>query len=359
MLYIIALILICLCFYRPSNKKVEIAMLIFMWFLFAFNTYNADYAAYERIYQRIGWGDFWGTTVSEEGYIGLVYVCNRFLHMSYSDFCVLLATIATVLLFLLTKKMAVNRNIVYALFLCFPYWAMVCQNRTYIGFLLGGLGLYCLFAYREKKGTFLFVLLTLAGGVFHRATWFNLCYICIRKFTTRTIVVITTVFSLLMLLFRTQAVVNILSNFVPMQKINNWLLSGSRRSMVGVMLLVLMRIILVFLEWYMCNHKKGKEIGALVYSDEILKVTILSLAILTFEIYIPEYERVFRLPMYLSYCLFADYSFNKRITFRNVPLIYILFIGFYIVFIIYFFTGFSSWFETCFRAMFEYNSFLN
>lgn len=358
MLYIIALILICLCFYRPSNKKVETAMLIFMWFLFAFNTYNADYAAYERIYQRIGGGDFWGTTVNEEGYIGLVYVCNHFLRMSYSGFCVLLATIATVLLFLLTRKMAVNRNIVYALFLCFPYWAMVCQNRTYIGFLLGGLGLYFLFTYKGKKGVFLFVLLTLMGGVFHRATWFNLCYVCIKKFNVRTIVVITSIFSALMLLLRTPAAINILSHFLSLSKINNWLLSGSRRSMAGVILLVCMRLILVFLEWYMCNQKKEK-IGSLVYGDEILKVTILSLAILVFEIYVREYERVFRLPMYLSYCLFADYNLNKKITFRNVPLIYILFIGFYIAFIIYFFTGFSGWFKTCFRAMFEYNLFLN
>ena len=110
-------------FALPSNKYVTLIMLVYMWFVFAFNTSNGDYLNYVGIYTRIGNGYLWTISNYEVGYVAICKLSSGVLHLSYADFIILIATIST-LLFVIVIKLWTdfqNQNTVISLFIIYTW----------------------------------------------------------------------------------------------------------------------------------------------------------------------------------------------------------------------------------------------
>ena len=76
------------------------------------------------------------------------------------------------------------------------------------------------------------------------------------------------------------------------------------------------------------------------------------------EAFSKDYERLFRLVIFLSYVMFADYTCAKRVSMGKIQLSYIAYYAFVIVFLGYFFYVYGGWIDIAFRPVFESNSLI-
>ena len=376
MLYVTAAILIVLGFIFPKNKVLTVIMLLFMWALLAFNTDNADYQSYKSIYQHIKAGNLWVTTVDEEGFIYLCRFSSAVLKLNYQQFLLFYSTICTILFMVMVKLYTKNSNIVIALFMIYSYWCMVCQVRSYLATILAMIGLYFLFYRNGKLSMLLFFAFVIAGGFFHRTAWFFLPFFIVRITSMKKITIVTTVAFFGFLSLRVPIMARIVGIFLSQQKINNWLLSDGNRSIIGIGLLFFVRGLLIVIELLMvyslANGKKltfkyfdrylrRKSTGKAEFdavAERIFKATVLSLAFVALEAFVRDYERLFRFVMLWSYVMFADFRVHKKVTYERVPVGYIGYPIFFVMFMAYFLYGFVGWIDGALRPAFECNSLL-
>lgn len=376
MLYAAAATLIVLGFVFPKNKLLTVIMLLFMWALLAFNTDNADFQNYINIYNNIRDGNLWGTTVDEEGFIYLCRFCSTVLKYDYHEFLILYSTICTVLFAVMVKLYSVNSNIIIGLFMIYSYWCMICQVRSYLATILALIGLYFLFYYDGKYSMLLFLAFVIAGGFFHRTAWFFLPFFLVRRTSMKTITIVTIAASAGFLSLRVPIVTRIVGIFLSQQKINNWLLDDGERSIIGIAMLFVVRLMLIIIELMMVySLSADKKLSFKLFdkllgkthngkiefdlvAERIFKATVLSFAFVALEAFVRDYERLFRIVMLLSYVMFADFTRHKKFSFERVPVGYLGYYAFFTVFMAYFLYGFVGWIDGALRPAFESNSLL-
>lgn len=381
MLYAAAAILIILGFVFPSNKIVHVVFLIYIWCLFALNTWNADYLNYQSIYLRIGRGDLWGTTVSEEGFVYFCYFFRHYLGFNYPQFLSFVASLCTVLLAIVVNLYSSRPNIVLSLFIFYPYWIMICQYRSYIATLLVLLGLYFLFFdenvenipirrlfvkkqplwKREWFRTFLFVFFVVLGGCFHRIALFFLVFYVVKKISFKSLIVLTLCASAVFYSFHFPAVANIMRIFISGEKINTWLMSDGTRTIKGAIFLIVVRCGTILIEYVLWkSYKRSKTVSKkyLNFVELVLKSTILSISFLSLELFVKDYERLARITLFLSYVLFADFVKQRKVTLQKIPISYLSYYGFYLLHTAYYFYAFGGYLGIAFVPAFERNALL-
>ena len=381
MLYAAAAILIVLGFVFPKNKIVNIAILLYMWVLFAFNTWNADYMNYYWIYERIGTGDLWGTTVSEEGFVYLCYFFRHDLGWTYAEFLVFVATVCTILLKIVVDLFSKRPNTVLALSILYPYWIMVCQYRSYIATLFSMIGIYFLFFDPKKESRYffkrnnkiqrimqsdtfrsaMFFVFIFIGVLFHRTAVFFAIFYIAKKFDTKRLVIITSVLFVMLFALHLPFMANFLSHFMSRSKINTWLLSDGTRTIVGLFFLVVVRIGTVIVEYFMLDsYRKSGSVSKeyLHFVEMVFKTTLISLSFLSLELYVKDYERLARVTLLLSYCIFADFLMQKKVKAEKIPVTYFVFIAFYLVHTAYYFYVRGGYLDIAFYPLFEHNSLI-
>ena len=373
MLYIAAAILIILGFIFPKNKAVTVLFLLLYWILLGFNTGNADFEAYENIYAQIGVGNLWGTTVDEEGFVYLMYFCNNILHFTYPEFLLLFSTICTALLAVVAVLYSKNRNIVLGLFLLYSYWVMVVQIRSYLATLLAFIGVYFLVYHDDKKSLALFFGFVLTAIFFHRSAVFFLPLCTIRFLDVKRTAILTSICSAVFLSVRLPFVASLMGMFLSQEKINNWLLSDRDRTLFSILMLVSIRTLYLLAVYFLYKSLKknnyffdkinylidgSSKVTYDVSTERIFKISILGIAYIALEAFSKDYERLFRLVIFLSYVMFADYTCAKRVTANKIQLSYIAYYAFIFVFLAYFFYVYGGWIDNAFRPVFESNSLI-
>ncbi len=373
MLYAAAAILIIFGFIFPRNKAITVLFLLLYWVLLGFNTYNADFEAYENIYAQIGVGNLWGTSVDEEGFIFLMYFCINVLHLTYAGFLLLFSTICTALLAVVSVLYSKNRNIVLGLFLLYSYWVMVVQIRSHLATLLALIGVYFLVYHNDKKSIALFFGFILVAIFFHRSTVFFLPLCMIRFLDVKRTAIITAICSTVFLAIRLPFVSSLMGLFLSQEKINNWLLSDRDRTLFSILMLVMIRVVYLAAVYILykslnknnylfekMNHviQGSSKVTYDISAERIFKISVLSMSYIALEAFSKDYERLFRLVIFLSYVIFADYTCAKRVSMGKIQLSYITYYAFIFVFLGYFFYVYGGWIDIAFRPVFESNSLL-
>lgn len=373
MLYIAAAILIILGFIFPKNKAVTVLFLLLYWILLGFNTGNADFEAYENIYAQIGVGNLWGTSVDEEGFIYLMYFCSNTLHFTYPEFLIFFSTICTALLAVVAVLYSKNRNIVLGLFLLYSYWVMVVQIRSHLATLLALIGVYFLIYYNDKKSIALFFGFVLVSIFFHRSMVFFLPLCLVRFLDVKRTAIVTAICSAGFLSIRLPFVASLMGTFLSQEKINSWLLSDRDRTLFSLLMLVTIRVIYLAAVYFLYSSlnknsylfekmqhviQGSSKVTYDVLAERIFKISILGMAYIALEAFSKDYERLFRLVIFLSYVMFADYTCAKRVSMGKIQLSYISYYAFVIVFLGYFFYVYGGWIDIAFRPVFESNSLI-
>ena len=362
MLYIIGATLVILGIIFPKNKFVTLCLLGYMWVIFAFNTANADYRSYEYIYRRIALGNLWSTTVKERGFVYLVYLCANYLKINYQQFLILLASMATVMFGVVIIKFTKNTNVVLALFICNPYWLMICQHRSYIALIFVMIGVYFLLFKEGLKGEVLFIVCVCVGALFHVSVLIYLVFLVCKKIDSSMIAKIVPILILGIFILRSNVFVTFISHYISSMKAERWLRAAVDRTWIGIFLVVVVHAAMVGIEYYIwqtdrsneqISHKCNK------LEENIFKITLICFPLTILEIYSYHFERLFRLLLLLFYILSAEYVNEHRINIRKMSIIHLSIIGYIFMYFVYFYIAYNGWFLTVFRPILENNLLLS
>lgn len=349
MLWIIGFILFFAGLMFPSKKQITILLFGFLWVLFAFNTYNADYIAYEGIYQRIGDGYQWTISHYEVGFVALCKICYRLFGLNYQQFVILMASICTVLLIDVVKRYAkYNRqNTILALFMVFQYWVMICQYRYYVGFLLALIGIDIFLNRDDRTGLVRSIFCILSGALFHYSIALFLIVLLVKKLSVKQTFLFLPIAVGLFLLLRLGVFNGIISRIVPGFKLERWLYAEGNRSWAGILLLVVVRLLILGIEHYIYKRESVKVSYDGLYVkrlEQLVKITAICSAFLVFELFNKNYERLFRVPLFLAFVFLTYYKSRNKITLRKVPRSYLMFVGYFGLYMTSFYLSFGGWF---------------
>ena len=323
-------------------------MLIWMWIMFAFNTLNADYITYEMIYNRIAVDDSKVMKTYEELFVLMCQMGSKVFNWNYQQFIIFLATLSTIL-FAIVIKLYCNgarQNLVISFFMVFLYWVFICQHRTYISLLLVLIGLYLLNYFEDWRGTAFYLLFIVLGLGFHRMAAMYIVLLAAKYLNVKKLLFIIPLLMLAVTQIRNPFFSSFISQYVAGYKMDRWLYSDGSRTLTGMLILVFIRVLMVAVEYH-CYYKKAR----LGYKSEylnrqkfILKVTIICLATLPLELLQKDYERLVRLPLFLSFVFFAEYLEMSKIDRHHLPLNALVYGGYLGLYLASFFVSFYGWF---------------
>lgn len=316
--------------------------------MFAFNTLNADYLTYEYIYYRIAANDTRVISTYEELFVLLCQMGNKIFNWNYQQFVIFIATLSIVLFAIVIKIYCkgVRQNLVIALFIVFSYWVFICQYRTYISFLLVLLGLYLLNYFDDWRGTALFLVFIVLASGFHRMAALYIILIAAKYVDIKRLLLVIPLFMAAVTQIRNPIFYSFISRYVAGYKMDRWLYSDGSRTLTGVIILVFVRILMVAIEYH-CYYKKAQSGGnsdCLKRQRFILTVTIICLAMLPLEVLKKDYERMVRLPLFLSFVFFTNYLEMSKIDRHHLPLNAVVYGGYIGVYFISFYISFYGWF---------------
>lgn len=161
---------------RKRSKLVAFGILVVLWIVFSLNTYNADYVAYEYLYNNyliIYAGA--GQTI---GYQLLVGIATS-LGFDFLQFRCIIGFVCLFLLYSFVSRYTKNVAFVLALYVLLPFLYDVVQIRF---FLAGCLGIYSMrfLIDGEKYGTLFFVLGVIVSATIHPAVILFLTFLLIK-----------------------------------------------------------------------------------------------------------------------------------------------------------------------------------
>ncbi len=360
MVALISILVVVLGFILQSNKQYTWFMLVWMWILFAFNTLNGDYLAYEMIYKRIAANDSRIIKIYEEFFVLLCQMGSKVFHWNYQQFIVFMATFSTILFAVVIKLYCdgVKQNLVISLFMIFLYWMFICQYRTYIALLFVLVGLYCLYRIDDWKGPVLFVLFVIVGAAFHRMAALFIVLIAAKFINVNRLIIAVPIIMAVVSQIRNPAFSSFLSRYVAGYKMDRWLYSEGSRTWTGIIILIIVRVLMVGIEYHCYNKRKRININNIYLKSQeyILKITIICLGMLPLEFIKKDYERLARLPLFLSFVFLAEYLKSSRIDKRHLPLNAVTYAGYLGLYMISFYTSFYGWFIHNLVPIMRYNS---
>lgn len=350
MFIITTILIITLGFLLRSNKRYTYFMLFWMWIQFAFNTVNGDYIPYTRIYKHIVEGNSIVIGQYEKGFVFLAYICGHTLDFTYEQFIVVMATFSIVLFAIVLQLFCAegNQNLVISIFMVLMYWVMICQYRTFISILFSLIGIYFLEHQEGIKSILLFVLFVFLGVLFHRAAGLFLILILAKRFNIKVIYTLIPLFLLLTVVLKSNTAISIISRYVPMYKVERWLMFDSgTRSWMGLVMVIFSRVLLPFLEQYCYSmeitHGEDPKFSYMKIQDFIIKISYISWAFIPLEFAITDYERLARLPLILSMFFISIILSKHKYGFHSVPLGVVLFFVYYVIYGWMYFISYNGW----------------
>lgn len=348
MVAFISILVVILGFIFQSNKKYTWVMLLWMWVLFAFNTVNGDYIAYETIYNRIVANDARIISLYEEFFVLLCQMGGRVFGWNYQQFIIFIATLATILFAILIKLYCngVRQNLVISLFMIFLYWMFICQHRTYIALLLVLIGLYFLNIFKDWRGIAVYLVFLLMAVGFHRMAALYIVLIASKFIDIKRLLLIVPILMFAVTQIRNPVFTSFMSKYLAGYKMDRWLYSDGSRTLTGMIILVFVRLLMVAVEYH-CYYKRvrmGYKSKNMNNQKFILKVTIICLAMLPLELLKKDYERLVRLPLFLSFVFFAEYLEMSKIDRHHFPLNAIVYGSYLGLYLASFYVSFYGWF---------------
>lgn len=364
MLTAISIFVLALGFIFPSKKSITYLMLLYMWFIFAFNTMNGDYIAYAAVYKRIGDGYLWTISHYEIGFVAACELFYRVFKLSYEQFIVVVALFSTILFGIVIRLYSKlkKQNIIIALFVIVEYWMMICQYRFYIGMLFALIGLYLYMHNDGIKGTLLYLLFIALGVTFHNSIALFLLLMIAKKLSIKQCFYVIPISIGALLLIRMGWLSSIINMFIPAHKIENWIYSEGNRSASGIAFLLVIRILLLLVEYFVQKKERVKfqfeNPEYIATLENILKITIISGAYNVLEMINKNYERMFRIPLFLFFVFLSYYIAKHKINVRRVPMHYLVCVGYIFIYMISFYISFDGWFVHNLIPILTYNSIL-
>lgn len=152
---------------------------IFMWILMGFNTFNADYRAYELLYQKIATFGIDSDQNIEIGYRLLMKLSSN-LSLNYQGFLIVTSFFCILAFSLLLRKITNEVFFSMLLFLIFGFFSSAIQIRNFIACIIIIFAIYIFLKLNGLKSYIYYVIIILIASLFHVTSLFYLLFILIK-----------------------------------------------------------------------------------------------------------------------------------------------------------------------------------
>lgn len=335
-----------LCNQSSLDKLGTILISFTMWILMGFNTFNADYLAYNNLYKNISTFGINADHGIEIGFRVLMYGFSFF----SDDYQIFLCFFSLICIFFLIRVIRLytkNVSLTLILFLINGFFFNAIQLRSFIAMIIILFGIYVLISSDEKKVYFYYILIILTATLFHNTSLYYLVLLSI-KLQKRHIYFIATMILVITMILSTQLQVYFVDTKYTVYFDGDSTQSG---------------IINILMSLYFCVNlflvKKISEVGSRISKSNLSKyifvINILASASIMLLFLNNNFIRITRNINLLNCILYVQFARDVylKTKLKNYLLILIFFA--YIVFSGYYFTFRSSSFESAFLVFFKNN----
>ncbi len=317
-------------FIKKNSKSVFIMIFLLLWVLIGLSVANPDHGNYKLVYDNINDKAFLNTyhagLANESGFRLL---CKIFYNLgfSYQMFLVLFSFTGLFLIAKAVWKYSYNPNVVMIFYLIFPFSIDYVQIRT---FMASAIVVYALqfLVVDEKKSVSKYVISVLLACTIHVSAVFYLILVLIRYMNLRQCYFFCSIgiFTLIVFYLNVDFIANVLSVFLPANKIKSWLSGESTRPFISSFGVVVVRVSWMILIEYFYRAYKRKVRKGIAKRDTIVenlyKCNVVLLVMLGLEIFTKQYERIGRITFLLGYIIF-ERLFELRRT-RALPWMFVI-----------------------------------
>lgn len=317
LLYLLYFLLIIIGFIKPKSTFIFCSMLIFMWFLLAFRTGDADYGVYFSRFVSVNEL----STITEPLFTTYILFFHN-LKLNFDYFIAITAALIVLCIAFFTWKNTPNPGAVIAMYMTVSYSVDGIQMRNTLAFCLILFGFNFLINCKRKKiSAFLFSLFVLLGCLVHLASIFFIIFVFANKKIKREslFLIVIAVDVVLYLLIILSSRSNIISS-VSGSTIVSYLLShaNSIHTLPKQIFVFSIKSLIYFALFYVLlkiSNNKYLSKKQKKFIDIASKVNILSLLVIPFYFYSMD---LYRIQRYLFIIYFVAISFMTPTRFSPV-----------------------------------------
>ena len=317
--YVIMAALLAFCIVDYKGKISYWLMLIMMFFLMAYQTWNADMAAYKRMFDSITLNNLEMTDPA----FSLLIIFSKQMNLDYFGFVKIVTVLGLVLITVVFRKYSVCPALVLALYFIFTYSAETIQLRAFLSEAI----LYSLIARVVQEEYFnlrLFLLLLLIAFVFHGFSliFFSLLLIKYVKDRKKILVISLLIGGGLTFSF------NVLARF-PILAIRRRILIYfdkqrqvvSSRALVFVLIFIMITIALLIFDKFEKSYKWKKTIDRLICVHYIGFISLILIILFSSNFY-----RMTRTIIVADFIIVFNYLFETRKMNNRVLALFMVFV---------------------------------
>lgn len=297
-------------------------MFLIMWFLFGWNTDNADYDNYQRIYDSISqYGGYSGVE------IGFEFVCRMgaTLGLSYNGFLMIYSFIGLSLIASTARKYSTNHAIMFILYFIYPFLVDIVQIRNFMAMAL------VIFATRylvtnENKDYLKYIIFVLLASTFHYSALFYMLFLLVKIKSYKKLIYVTLAMVIIGL-FARSLFPSIVGRFLSMERYGSYFSDGT--SFYRIILFFIYFCVSATLTYYVYKRiKSDNSVGPLheadkkkreqhAFAEVVMKINILIFVAYVLVLVDVNFIRLIRNILPLNYIVFSMIKPKYRIT-KNV-----------------------------------------
>lgn len=287
--------------FKKSQIFIFVIFLI-SWFIFGWNTWNADYNTYLKIYNNLN-----NIVVFKSVEIGFAYFMSfcRFFGFSYNTFLKIYSFIGLFIIYNSTKYFIKNYSMVIILYLIYPFFIDVIQIRNFMSFAIILFGIRFLLNDSLKSKT-KYIMTILVASSFHLTSLYYLILLLTSIKSIRNLIYITlSIF--LIITVSPKILYYLIQHFYFLEKYKAYFVTETRPFMFFLFFIYFLIFLLIA---FICNNilvnssiqdnERYKKFGIIVLKIDILLFTSLPLIFLNVNFY-----RLQRNILILNYILFS------------------------------------------------------
>lgn len=306
MTYVILFLITCLGFIELKNKRfdhiVQFLIIGYFWVIIGLNSATPDFAVYEDMYHNYNAPQY---ALHEPGFLFLCGIC-KILGLSFQQFRMIEATILSILLVAITKKLSIKYNAVLVLFILSSCLGYASGLRQALGSTIAAFTICYLFS-DSPKANIKFVVGILTAVTFHYSAFFFIILIFAKKRRKiKNMVIIILLAELFAFgLVKNNLLYHVVSEIFVSEKISGWFNYSQipHPSLFSVSCLVAVQLVLIYIVYisakdirhYYSLSQFKKSVFNDLWSEEKNLATILNI----------NYLMLLLIPGYLLHFIFV------------------------------------------------------
>ena len=341
---IIILLLGLLGVFFKENKIYNFFIIIFMFILYGFNSYNADYIMYENKY-------YFFKSLSNVNGTEILYKLSCYfgnkIGLNYQQFLIIIAGICIFLLYRFFKSNTKYKSACLGLYFIFPFFLDMVQIRQFLSICIVLNGLK--FILKDDllwKDYLKFSLFIIIASTFHTLSLIYIIFILLpflNKQNDSFKIIVATVLIVMSLIFvNIEPFENILLKIIGSEKVTAYFIDGkyANKSLFMAILysfIQILPLIILLICKRNCNkYKEQYENESISYLNKIITLNILMLICVVFYFYTAEFSRLYRILLPLDFCCMLNIfnNYKRKLDFASLLLL-IIFVLFYFYFFIF------------------------